>query len=48
MKPSQPISLNSKDHYDLGGKVMTLSELQDAVIKASMYDKLKSDIKGGK
>ena len=48
MKPSQPISLNSKDVYDIGGKVMTLSELQDAVIKASMYDDLKAHIKGGK
>ena len=43
-----PIPLNRNDLYDIGGKIMTLSELQDAVIKASMYDDLKAYINGGK
>ena len=48
MNSTNTIFLNSHSQYDLGGKVMTLSELQDAVIKASLYDDLVEHIKGGK
>lgn len=39
------VTLNSKDRYDIGGRTYSLYELQDAVIKASQYDKF---IEGGK
>ena len=45
---SKTIFLNHHDNYDIGGKVFTLSELQDAVIKAEQRDELINDIKAGK
>ena len=45
---SEPISLNGREVYDIGGKLITLHEIQDAVIKASMYDDLVDFVKGGK
>ena len=45
---SKTIRLNKRDIYDLGGKTYTLKELQEAVIKSSLYDDLKEYIKGGK
>ena len=44
----QAIPLNGREVYDIGGKVLTLNEIQDAVIKASMYDDLVEYVKGGK
>lgn len=37
MKPSQPISLNRRDVYDIGGVTLTLDEIQQAVIDAKYY-----------
>ena len=48
MSSPKPIHLNRKDIYDIGGKIVTLTELQDAVIKASMYDNLIEYVKGGR
>ena len=45
---SQPVPLNGREVYDIGGKIVTLHEIQDAVIKASMYDDLVDFVKGGK
>ena len=45
---SQPVPLNGREIYDIGGKLVTLNEIQDAVIKASMYDDLVKFVKGGK
>ena len=45
---SNTVHLNRRDSYDLGGKILTLSELQDAVIKARLYDELVEDIKEGR
>ena len=44
----EPISLNHYDSYDIGGKVFTLREIQDAIIKAKQRDQLVEDIKEGR
>jgi hypothetical protein len=41
------VKLNQHELYDLGGKVFSLKELQQAVIDQYQYHKLRNEIKGG-
>lgn len=45
---SEIVHLNKNDVYDIGGVLVTLDEIQQAVIDSKCYKDLISHIQGGK
>lgn len=45
---SETIFLNMRDHYDVGGKVVTLSQIQRALLDQEVLNELKRDLKEGR
>ena len=45
---SEPVQLNTRDTYDIGGVIVTLDEIQQAIIDQKCYQEMREILKGGK
>ena len=45
---SETIFLNMRDSYDVGGKVVTLHQIQKALLDQQVLNELKKDLKEGR